>query len=97
VNAGPTPDERVALARAARHRATRVVQRNVVAAFVVVGGWFWAIYAVVGVGVPLLVSAPPAVARSASDWPVGSSRSRSRPRRSTCSSWACACARRPES
>ncbi len=56
VTAGPTADERAALARAARRRASRTVRRNVVAAFATVGGWFWAIYAVVGVGVPLLVS-----------------------------------------
>lgn len=49
-------DERVQLARAAHRRAARAVRRNVVAVFGVVGGWFWAVYAVVGIAVPLVVS-----------------------------------------
>ncbi len=52
----PAADERAALARAARRRAARSVRRYVVAAFILVGGWFWVVYALVGVAVPLLVS-----------------------------------------
>lgn len=54
--ARPTAHERAELARAAHRRAARAVRRNVVAVFAAVGGWFWAVYAVVGVAVPLLVA-----------------------------------------